>query len=111
EQDELRRLAAIGNVRVKGQRQQWMVVEDAIGAADHGLAISPWIPGQAYARSDVVDVAGNALGDSQRVLRSLGEGVHRPDFRRELVVITNAVVEREVVEYLPGILQEHAGGV
>ena len=88
-----------------------MVVEDAVRAANHRLAIAPRVPSQAYAWSHVVDVARNALGDSQRVLGSLRERIHRLNFRCELVVVANPVIECQVVAYLPGILQESADRV
>ena len=52
-----------------------MVIEHAIRRANRRLAILERIPRKANARSHVVVIARNALGDAQRILRGAGQAV------------------------------------
>src|SRR5262249_5748896 len=68
EQDDLWRLRAIGNIGIKAEGQQRMVIEHAVRSSDHRFAIVVRIPRQSNARRDVVIVTRNALRDAQRIL-------------------------------------------
>src|SRR5579859_4473389 len=111
EQNGLRRTNAVGRIAQEKDAQQRMVVEQAVRATDYGLAALEGVPGEADARRYVVPVGIEALLDVQRVIRGVGERVGHLEPRRDLHVITHAVVEGEVRRHSPRILDEDAVGM
>src|SRR5689334_14773082 len=116
-QDTLLLLDRIRDVRVERDREQRMIVEDSERRADNGFVFIPRIPRNGKTRRPVVLVARESLLHAHRVL--CGEDVSRRQVdarqriaqrqRRHLyvdfVVVTHAVVQRDVWPHLPRILR------
>src|ERR1051325_145975 len=95
-----------------------MVVEQTERGAYRRFAVAPWIPRNRETRRPVVLVARESLLHSHRILRGEHVGGREIDSRQriaqrqrrylfgQLVVVTHAVVERQVATNLPRILRE-----
>src|SRR5581483_6586078 len=90
--NDLWRLRAVGYVRVKCEREKRMVVEQPIRCANRSLSILEGVPCEANTRSYVIRVTRNPLSDSERILCRRGNGICCSKCRRELNVITGAIV-------------------
>jgi hypothetical protein len=69
-----------------------MVIEDAVGGADHGFAVAFRIPRQAKAGLDVVGIGLDSLLQSQEVVSCQRKCIRRLELRCKLDVVTDAVV-------------------
>src|SRR5580700_4204325 len=87
-----------------------MVIKDAIRGTDHGLAVALRIPRNAYARLNVVLIGLNSFLNAEVVVSGLRKRVGRFELRRNLHVITYAVIDGEVRAHPPGILPERSNG-
>src|SRR5580698_1654741 len=83
-----------------------MIVEQSIRSADHGLTIAPGIPGQADARLYVVLVGLNSFLQSQQVISAERQPRGSFKLRRNLHVITQAVIQCEIAANVPRVLPE-----
>src|SRR5438105_11939545 len=83
-----------------------MVEEDSVRCANGGLAVLEWMPGNADAGSNVIQVLGDALSNSQRVLSCSREGIAGRRCWRELNIVASAIVQCQVRLDPPGVLQE-----
>ena len=111
-------LRRVRDVRVEGDGQQRVIVEESVSCANDGLAVIGDVPGKAEARRNVIRVAREALLHAEPVLKSLeiccreadaGERIVKRNWRdgvRQFHVVTHTVVEREISPNFPGVLRE-----
>src|SRR5437868_256421 len=88
-----------------------MVEEHSVRCTNRGLAILKWIPGDAEAGSNVIQVLRDALSNSQRVLSCSRERIAGRRCWRELNIVASAIVQRQVRLDPPGVLQEETEGI
>src|SRR5260370_10440922 len=87
-----------------------MVVENPEAAADNGLAVAGGIPGQSNSGTYILVIARNAFHNAEGLLRG---GIHRGCWREEgadFHVISNTVIDGEVIVQNPVVLREEAHG-
>src|SRR5581483_875812 len=104
-EDELHGLGRIRSIAEEVEAEQRVIVEHAVGGADHVLAIALGIPSDADARLEIVLVGLNAFLDSELVVSGGGKTSRRRKLRRNFHVVADAVVERQLVAESPGILK------
>ena len=85
-----------------------MVVEHTIRSADYVPAIAFRVPCHSYARLDVVLVSLDAFLKAKIAISGLSECGGWFEFGRNLHVITQSVVQGEVVPNAPGVLPEES---
>src|SRR6202050_4375301 len=84
-----------------------MVVKEAIACTNYGLAITPRIPGNAYARSNVIRVGWNSLDHAKRFLSSSIDRRARSEGWQPFDIVPNSIVNGELAVHLPNILGKH----
>src|ERR1700683_71801 len=84
-----------------------MVVKEAIACTNYGLAITPRIPGNAYARSNVIRVGWNSLDHAKRFLSSSIDRRARSEGWQPFDIVPNSIVNGELAVHLPTILRKH----
>src|SRR5271155_2746060 len=85
-----------------------MVVEQSIRSTHHGFPVALGVPGNSNARLHVIRIRLNAFLDAQEVISRKRQSIWRRKLRRELDVITYAVVQRQIPADPPGILPERS---
>src|SRR5215469_357925 len=85
-----------------------MVIEHSVRRADDGLAIPLWIEGQADAGLKIVLVGLNSLLQTQHVVCGESQALRCLELWRELDVVTETVVQRDVGTNPPRILPINA---
>src|SRR5215211_1558310 len=95
-----------------------MVIEDSEGSANRCFAVIPWVPGNGEARRPVVLVARETLLHTHGVLSRLNVGGRKRNARqriaqgqgwnllRQLVVVTNPVIQGQIGTHFPRILRK-----
>src|SRR5208282_894721 len=85
-----------------------MIKEYSERAANYSLAITLGIPGDAEARLNVVLVGLDSLLQSQQVVGGQSQSLWRLELRRDLDIVTNAIVDGQIMAHAPAVLPEDA---
>ena len=85
-----------------------MIIKKSVRCTDDSFPILAGIPSYSEARRNVIGIAGNALGDPQRILRGLRERINGGKGGRQFYFVTYAIIQREVGTQTPAILNEAA---
>src|SRR5262249_30861062 len=121
-QNSLLLLHSIGNVGIESDGEKRMIVEHSCGCANHRSTITAHVPGQAEAWRPIVFISREALLHSHRVLgpeqivsrqSDAGQWIakwKRGHLLRQLNVVTDAVVKRQVRTNFPGVLHKRSQG-
>src|SRR5204863_9673499 len=99
---------AVGSVAEEVESQQRMVVEQPVRSAEHRLAIALRIKSQTNARLNVVLVGLNSFLQPELVVRGQSEALRRLEFRRNLHVVAQSVIQSDFGIYAPRILPEES---
>src|SRR5208337_908937 len=89
---------------IKRNREERVVIEKAIAGADDGLAIARGVPRQTEARGNILVLTRYAFHNAQSFLRSSVDGRSCRKKRSQIGVVTQAVIDRQILGDAPGIL-------